>query len=129
MDKNSKFPVDKIKVGGFEFDFKYMEQNEVDDTGSVGRFSSTFGYIKMGDEQTDCQAVDTMIHETIHAIEYVMAARPKADEEELYVDTMSSGWGMVIKDNPDMLLWMLYMYTKNKKILKLIEDMVNERDT
>ena len=129
---NYPCPKDTIKMGGFDFEIKYMDRPEMDSTESLGGFSSTHCHIKFPGVLNRFQLGDTALHEIHHMISYVMALDRTSSQddpdlknlgEEDYADIMSSGWGMVFRDNPLVVLWMLYLYTNDPRILKLMTDM------
>jgi len=102
-------PVKSIKIGAFDMSIKYMEWDEYNEGDAEGNFSSFTCSIKISKNQNRRQTADTILHELIHAIEYVMAAATKRGDSECYVDSMASGWGMVIRDNPEFIKWILFL--------------------
>ena len=136
-DVNFPCPKNKIKMGGFDFEIKYMDSSEIDLSRALGGFSSTHCHIKFPGVLNRFQLGDTALHEIHHMMSYVMALDRNVQDdepegknlgEEEYADIMSSGWGMVFRDNPLLVLWILWLYTNDPRIQKLITEMEETGD-
>lgn len=72
----------KIYIGGVTFD--YEESNELFDYGECDKHSRV---IRVHRSQPQCQKVDTILHEILHAIWDVYALEEKDDEERMVTCT------------------------------------------
>lgn len=57
--------------------------------------------------QTPASAVDTLLHETFHAILHSQGREYGGDTEETYVRALATGLMGALRDNPDFAHWLL----------------------
>ena len=97
-------PFPSVRVGPFDVEIIKLEGEERDKC--LGLFSEAQMTIAMRESYRNSQQeAETLLHEIIHAIRAVTGIHPK-DSEERMVSQMSIGMAMVIRDNPDLIVWL-----------------------
>ena len=98
-------PFKAVRVGPFDIAFIPLRAEERDEC--LGQFSKVGMAIELreayGNQQ---QEAETVIHEVLHAVWYIMGIHGKPEAEEAIVNRMSVGLAMVFRDNPDLIEWM-----------------------
>lgn len=76
--------------------------------GKYGEFSSLELRILLDPLMPPVKAVDTLIHEVLHAIWWCYIIKDE-DKEERVVQTECSAWVQIYRDNPQLLAWITEM--------------------
>lgn len=94
-----------VRVGPFDVTIDHLEGK--DRTDFLGTFSSGNMTISLRDQYVSEQVrAETLLHEILHAVYQVFDVKPK-DGEERTVHGLSIGLACVIRDNPDLMAWMM----------------------
>lgn len=104
MNPIQKLP-SKIRVGAFDFVIEKWSEHQAASKSRYGEFSSMDQ--RIGIQLTfpsPAKAVDTFIHEIMHAIYWAYGIEDD-DKEERTVSMLSSGWVQVYRDNPWLADW------------------------
>lgn len=105
MSKVFPSPPDSIRIGPFDIDIIPLTVQQSDDSGRWGEFSSRHQNIKFCVECDPIVALDTFIHEVLHAVHWSMNIQEGANEEAI-VSSTATGLTGVFRDNPELLPWM-----------------------
>lgn len=91
----------QFRIGPYDFDVM-IETNAKNDLGTM---SLTDLKITLSPEHPNpIYALDTILHEVIHAISRIQGLR-KNDDEERIANTLASGLTQVLRDNPQLVAW------------------------
>lgn len=93
-----------VRIGPYDLDLRVVEKMEGDD--DWGSFIAHQGIEVRAEQPNDIFALDTVLHEVMHAI-YEGALLEAGDKEERVVAAMASGMVQVVRDNPDLVKWMI----------------------
>jgi hypothetical protein len=93
-----------IKVISSDYTIKRAERSWVRESDSRGQCDTDEQVITIPKGDKECQTLDTVVHETFHAIYDVMQLTDE-DKEEDYVSRMATGWVAVMRDNPKYRKW------------------------
>lgn len=97
---------DSIRVGVFDMAVVKLDLTTTFERKVWGEFSQATQEIRIqSDMPTKQKAVDTFLHELLHAI-YWAAGLEDEDKEERTVSTMASWIAGVFRDNPRLLDWL-----------------------
>ena len=99
-----------IKIG--PFDVAVVLKDKIDDDN--GNKDSSWGAythgvmieLCTGQHDNKIFALDTVMHEVSHGVYRCAGLDPSSGEESI-VTAMSTGWLMVLKDNPALLCWIV----------------------
>ncbi len=99
-----KTPVNEIKVGAYTYtispkDMAYSDQFEL--RGICNRNHKRIEYVEGFDNVTECE---TISHEILHAVTEFFGL-DSSDCEEAFVNALSKGLVMFIRDNPMFSTW------------------------
>lgn len=97
----SRVPVKGIKILGKTYAVSGAESLHAD--GRIGQHSSNKLEMKYCTEQAEEQCKDTMLHESIHAIDYIL----QLGLREKQVHCLSAGLLEMLKANPKFTRWLL----------------------
>jgi len=98
-------PFKTIRVGPFDVAIEKLRAEERDEC--LGQFSRIAMSIEMRDQYINPQQeAETLLHEILHVIWYVMGIQGKKEYEEKTVNQMSVGLASVIRDNPELMQWL-----------------------
>lgn len=100
-----KLPIDKVDVFGVVYIFFWDES--LPDDSDAGKCYLSTQRIGLNAYMGEDALRDTVMHETIHAIWWLMGLPDKAKEEDA-VRQLSIGLGKVARDNPK---WARYVYS------------------
>lgn len=92
-----------VKVGPYTFVIKLEDACHDDALGTFSFDRAEIG-LRIGQGSAVC-ALDTVLHEVMHAVYRVFALPTKAAEEEQIVGAMSTGMIQVFMDNPGLVSW------------------------
>ncbi len=95
-----------IRVMGRNFYISYVPPHPMGD-GSLGQCNNGDMTIDIAEGQHPIEEADTLIHEVLHAIWFVMSASMGGADEEVIVRRMSTGLIGVYMDNPNFLTYLL----------------------
>ena len=91
----------KLRIMGREYTVKYE-----DDLGVLGLCSPDECRIEIEDGQPPVEEADTVIHEVLHAIHFLMDIGLSHKREEEVVRKMATGLMQVFADNPHLLMYL-----------------------
>jgi hypothetical protein len=98
-------PVKIVRVGPFDIQLVTLTDKERDN--NMGTFSDTSLTIALRETYSlKQQEAETLLHEILHAIYEIMGVKAK-DTEERVVAQMSIGLAGVIRDNPELMTWLI----------------------
>ncbi len=104
----TKLPA-SIKIGPFDTTFVFKDKIDDDN----GNKDSSWGAYTHGvmielviNQHNLTFALDTVMHEVSHGV-YRCAGLDSTSSEESVVTAMSTGWLAVLKDNPELLQWIV----------------------
>ena len=98
-------PVKSIRVGPFDVQIVSLTDKERDN--NMGTFSDTSLTIALRETySSQQQEAETLLHELLHAIYEIMGIKAK-DTEERVVAQMSIGLAGVLRDNPELMTWLI----------------------
>jgi len=111
-----KCPFDKIKIGALDYDILYMDIVYQEASETVGGLQTNYLVMRLPETDNRFKIGETILHECLHALEYVMAVDRKGSAEdgeskESYIRGMTTGIGMLIRDNPLLFVFLLWLYT------------------
>jgi hypothetical protein len=93
-----------VRVG--PFDMAVVKLDAAAGKDDFGQFSADRLEIRLRENFVSPHlAADTVIHEVLHALWWVMDVRPKAGEEHV-VTLLSTGLTQFFRDNPAVLAWL-----------------------
>lgn len=105
-------PPKKIKVGHYIFKVKKLRGADGQAHGVTGRFQADQGRILHVFNVHPATARDTLLHETLHGIFYAASASTvldiEDDVEEKIVSLLTSGLLSVLRDNPDLVAYLVH---------------------
>ena len=105
MSKQDIEPTMTIKVGGIDIDVFFVPG----DNDSFGDFTYLQTQIRVDSRLEGGALVDTLLHELFHAIWSIGQLKEKDQEEERAVAVMASYMTQILRDNPNVVMWI----TKN----------------
>lgn len=124
-----KCPQKEISMSSMKYDIVWMDSDDSDELECVGKYSPARAMIRVPDYKKNCQIAQTMIHEILHMIEHFMAVSTNAitpeqkqeeqEENERYIEAMSNGICLFLKENPSLVLWLLKILGASKKDLNV----------
>ncbi|GEM88173.1 hypothetical protein [Meiothermus granaticius] len=88
-----------LEILGKTWTVEILPESRLNARREVGEIVYTHTSIAVEDGQSEEQAIDTLLHEAIHAIDYTMAI----GLEERQVHALSSGLYALLKQNPALL--------------------------
>lgn len=90
------------RIGAVEYKVELDPETEY-----YGEFDQVDRTITINPKQSKLDQVDTLIHELLHAITYTYEMLPAAkSHEERLVRVYATSLTEILKDHPDILLWM-----------------------
>ena len=109
----NSFPTE-IKVGYQRYRVHLMGEEERRNCGDkLGSCDHVRGTIKISNHLASPEAVNTLLHEVMHAIWWVWSVGDET-EEERGVNNITNGMCCVIADNPDFAAWMISNLSPDK---------------
>lgn len=101
-----ELPFREVQV--LDVDYKVQQVPHLaSDTGDWAAITQRDRVIKV-DPDADFPTV--LIHEAFHALEHAFNLEPL---EEPVIHQMAKGWSMVLRDNPDFVIWILKNLWRN----------------
>lgn len=95
-----------VRVGPYDIRILIADTLQMTASARWGEFSSIEQAIRVDvGIATNAKAVDTVIHELLHAIWWAYQIRDD-DKEERTVSMIALGWLALLRDNPDLLQWL-----------------------
>ena len=91
----------KVRLLGREYTFKYTEDIE-----ELGLCSPSSCKIKIREGQHPVEEADTVLHEIMHGLCFLMNLGLTDDGEEHVVRKLATGLTQVFVDNPDLLTYL-----------------------
>lgn len=98
-------PTSSLRIGPYDIAVLSWEPRSAQANNSSGEFSSTEMCIRINCRTDRLFAVDTVLHEILHAIYWAYQIKPE-DGEERTVTVLATAWLQVYRDNPGLLLWL-----------------------
>jgi predicted lipid carrier protein YhbT len=74
--------------------------------GNLGECCYRTARLSVATRQTPFNTKDTLLHEVLHATLASAMWERTAEEEERYVNTISTGLTAVLRDNPEFVQWL-----------------------
>jgi hypothetical protein len=94
-----------IRIGGFDISIQKWNHHQVLGTQRWGEFSSNEQTLRIRlDMPTKFKAVDTLLHEVMHAVFWAYGVEDE-DKEERIVASLGSAQVALYRDNPWLLKW------------------------
>jgi len=93
---------ESIKIGATDYEIKQLPAADSSHTAGKCESFVPSPYIALSPDLVGGAAVDTLIHEILHAC-WSFFNLPKKLKEERAVTVMASGLAMVLRDNPEIL--------------------------
>jgi len=94
-----------VRVSAYDFALLPMSNAESRGTDAYGIFSSAEAAIKIHTGLVSkALAVDTLLHEILHAIFWAYHIK-ETDCEERTVSILGTAWAQIYRDNPWLLAW------------------------
>ena len=108
MFNKNTIPFNAVKVGLYEYSIKEAS-NFTDSTipDSIGECDFIIKQITIHSYLPLPQLQQTMMHEIVHAVTHTFNIPLPSDDMERVVDSMATGILTVLKDNPEMVKWLL----------------------
>ncbi len=103
MRMTSDLPT-RVKVGFRDYRIEPWSAAAARSNGFVGETSNLERTIKVELTHGTREAAATLLHEIMHAINFVFTIKDE-DKEERRICLMESGLATVWRDNPDVLAW------------------------
>lgn len=97
---------ESLRVGAFDFKIVEFTPMGAASARRYGEFSAMEGLIRIDPQAGRIKTLDTLLHELLHAIYWTWNIHD-TDDEERTVASMSTGLTQVIRDNPDLLRFIL----------------------
>lgn len=101
-----------IRIMGREFEVDFRDEGDMN--GDLGMCDVTECLITVQEGQHEVEEVDTVLHEAMHGLFYLLDFDLSAKKEEEIVRRLSTGLIQVFKDNPELLTY-IYMAGNNRK--------------
>ena len=101
-----------IRVLGNEWVVRYERPRKMEDAGQTLLGQTVLGetMIRLSTAQSMAAERDTLLHEVLHAVWYVMGVEPpaetSADFEEYVVARMATGVLCILRDNPKLITFL-----------------------
>jgi hypothetical protein len=97
-----------IRIGAFDMQLRRLTHLEASTQNIHGRFTPLEQSIDIAERPASTHmAIDTVLHEVLHAIWWAGGLKEKDDDEERIVAGFSTGLMQVFRDSPWLLAWML----------------------
>lgn len=110
MAKKTKndLPFDIIKIGYIKAKINAVESREIEKRDNIfGEWFSKNHEIDFDKNMVEAEKVNTILHETLHALCYAWGIKFRnSEQEEEIVNALSSALCTLIKDNPEFYKWM-----------------------
>jgi len=94
-----------LRLGGLDWTIHQRTSRAMG--GNLGLCHSDRQRIDILKTQTPDSAVDSLLHETFHAILHSQGREYGGDTEETYVRALATGLLQSLRDNPDFARWLL----------------------
>lgn len=103
-----------VKIGRHIVSFALIHPQEADD-------AKVWGYYDLGSKRivldagiSGLRAVEVVMHELTHALYHLKSVNPRWGEEKT-VTALGLGWAHLLRDNPELLLWIVAHTLKTNK--------------
>ncbi len=95
----------KLRIGPWDYNISLV--HKIDDGQSFGCFTADKCEIQIRvDHPSAPYAVDTVLHELLHAVFHVQSLHESdLEKEEHVVSMVAKAWTQVFRDNPTLLKW------------------------
>lgn len=91
----------KVRILGREYSLKYTE-----DITELGLCDTAECKITIQEGQHPVEMADTIVHEIMHGVFYLMDVGLNAEQEENVVRKLATGFTQVLMDNPHLLTYL-----------------------
>lgn len=106
---------DSVRVGYRDFPMRPMTELEHRIGNCSGYFTPRFGILYLDSWPSPQETVNGVIHETLHAIWNVHGLGGEDALEEQTVNSLANGLTQVIRDNPELVYWMVEQLAKEPR--------------
>lgn len=103
----------KVRVAWADFAIEVARISEMEDD-NLGLCKPRYSTIYIDTDQSDDAALDTVVHEILHAVWYTQNLNDKAKEEDA-VTSLAHGLILLFRDNPKLLDWFVREIKKRQK--------------
>jgi hypothetical protein len=94
-----------VRIAGREWKFRYRGEKAMPD--ACGLTHHNRGLIDIRTRLEEFDRRDTVVHEIFHGILYQQGHENDTVEEEKYVRALASGFVGVMRDNPELVKWLM----------------------
>lgn len=101
----SKAP-ETIRIGYQDFTLR-MQPYSIETAGEYGHTHKVNSVISVNLMGNSIEQVNTLIHECLHAIYHTQGIKTDGDVEELVVNSLANGLVQMIRDNPQLIEYIL----------------------
>lgn len=95
-----------IRIGYQDYTLK-MQPYSLETTGEYGHTNRVNSVISVNQMGNQVEQVNTLIHECLHAIYHTQGIKTDVDTEELVVNSLANGLVQMIRDNPQLIEYIL----------------------
>lgn len=92
---------EKLRILGRDFKIAYETNASL-----LGECEADRQQITIRDGQVPIEEADTLVHESFHAIWYLMDIGQTSDMEEHVVRKLATGFTLLLKENPELLKYL-----------------------
>lgn len=103
-----------LRIMGREFQVDYDAELD-EEEGAVGYCYAPDSLIEIKDGQHPMEEADTILHETLHALFYLLDLGLSRSKEEKIVRLLSTGLIQVFADNPEFLTYLTKVVKANNR--------------
>ena len=96
---------ESIRIAGYDVDIIQPTPREMAKNLRYGYFDADELTIAIDSSQTPVRLADVLIHEIMHAVSFFYNVYPE-DDEERTVRTSATGFMQVLRDNPELYLYL-----------------------
>lgn len=113
--KNEVVVPSKVKIGYATFKLSPKDESWSKKQRALGECHSDKSLIEYSQNQNKNELVNTILHEILHAINYIFDIEYKnSKEEEIIVRKLANGLQTVLCDNKDFVEWMIKSMEQSK---------------
>jgi len=105
--KKIKIPFDSLKIGYYDVKITPTSHDLAERLEIFGEFNSKNQEITYDEDLQEQELMNTILHETIHAISFIFNIQFSKDAEEEVTVKLANGLQTVFRDNPEFLNWII----------------------
>lgn len=96
----------EIKIGANDYVIRWFDRVDEGATGSLGYCRHDELVIGLSVRLSNAKILETLLHELAHALHYLFSLHDQALTQERYCGSLSCGMAMLMRDNPELFLWL-----------------------